>query len=64
MARKRVSSDDSDVKFDYLSLLNETIDDVSHRLNYDSDPLEEATPMSTGMLILDLLYGGGIRPGW
>lgn len=51
-------------KFDYLSFLTETIDDVSKRLNYDSDPLEEATAMSTGMLVLDLIYGGGIRPGW
>lgn len=64
MARKRISSDDSEVKFDYYGFLNETLDEVSSRLNYDSDSLEAATPVSTGLLILDLLYGGGIRPGW
>lgn len=61
MVKKKV---EAEAKFDYNSFLTESIDDVSHRLNYDSDPLEEATPMSTGLLVLDLLYGGGIRPGW
>ena len=61
MVKKKV---ETEAKFDYNSFLTESIDDVSHRLNYDSDPLEEATPMSTGLLVLDLLYGGGIRPGW
>lgn len=51
-------------EFDYVSFLTETVDEVSHRLNYDSDPLESATPISTGLLTLDLLYGGGIRAGW
>lgn len=50
--------------FDYISFLNESVNDVATRLNYDSDPIEAATPMSTGMLVLDLLYGGGIRAGW
>lgn len=50
--------------FDYAALLNESVNDVAKRLNYDADPIESATPMSTGLLVLDLLYGGGIRPGW
>lgn len=50
--------------FDYAALLNESVNDVAKRLNYDADPIESATPMSTGLLTLDLLYGGGIRPGW
>lgn len=50
--------------FDYASFLNESVNEVATRLNYDSDPIEAATPMSTGMLVLDLLYGGGIRAGW
>ena len=51
-------------KFDYNSFITETVDDVSRRLNYDATPMEVGTPMSTGWLILDLLYGGGIRAGW
>lgn len=50
--------------FDYLSLLNTTIDDISRREGFESDTLENLPPMSTGLLVMDLLYGGGIRPGW
>lgn len=50
--------------FDYLSLLNTTIDDISRREGFESDTLEDLPPMSTGLLVMDLLYGGGIRPGW
>lgn len=62
-AKKQVSSE-SVPQFDYTGFLTETVDSVAQRLNYDSDPIESATPMSTGLLTLDLLYGGGIRPGW
>lgn len=61
---RKAKTVETEAKFDYYGFLNETLDDVSSRLNYDSDPLESATPMSTGLLVLDLLYGGGIRPGW
>lgn len=65
MARTKKSLPAEDTpQFDYISFLTETVDSVAQRLNYDSDPIESATPMSTGLLILDLLYGGGIRPGW
>lgn len=50
--------------FDYDSLLIETIDAISRRQGFDSDALEDTPPMSTGLLMLDLLYGGGIRPAW
>ena len=60
---RKAKTVETEAKFDYYGFLNETLDDVSSRLNYDSDPLESATPMSTGLLVLDLLYGGGIRPG-
>lgn len=63
MARKSVKPTEAP-QFDYKAFLTETIDDVTNRLNFDSDPIESATPMSTGMLVLDLLYGGGIRAGW
>lgn len=62
-AKKQVSSENIP-QFDYTGFLTETVDSVAQRLNYDSDPIESATPMSTGLLTLDLLYGGGIRPGW
>lgn len=65
MARTKKKAAESDAPtFDYTSFLTETIDNVARRLNYDSDPIESATPMPTGLLVLDLLYGGGIRPGW
>ena len=50
--------------FDYNSLLVESIDEISRRQGFDSDALEDTPPMSTGLLMLDLLYGGGIRPAW
>lgn len=50
--------------FDYNALLVETIDDISRRQGFESDALEDTPPMSTGLLMLDLLYGGGIRPAW
>ena len=49
---------------DYLSLLNTAIDDISRQENIEFDTLEDLPPMSTGLLVMDLLYGGGIRPGW
>ncbi len=52
------------MEFDYNSLLNETIDAISMRQGFTSDPLEDTAPMSTGNLMLDLIYGGGIRPAW
>ncbi len=50
--------------FDISSLYSDTIDDVSRRQNFDSDLLEDVPPMSTGILALDLVEGGGIRPAW
>ena len=64
MAKSKKQASTDAVQFDYTGFLTETVDSVAQRLNYDSDPIESATPMSTGVLILDLLYGGGIRPGW
>lgn len=50
--------------FDYNSLLTETVDEISRRQGFESDSLSSCKPMSTGLLMLDLLYGGGIRPAW
>lgn len=63
MPRKASTSLDTPL-FDYNSLLVESIDEISRRQGFDSDALEDTAPMSTGLLMLDLLYGGGIRPAW
>lgn len=63
MPRKVSTTSDTPV-FDYNSLLVESIDEISRRQGFDSDALEDTAPMSTGLLMLDLLYGGGIRPAW
>lgn len=51
-------------KFDVASLYSSTVDDVARKQDFDSDLLEDTPPMSTGMLMLDLVLGGGIRPAW
>lgn len=49
-------------KFDVRNFYRSTIDDVSRRQGVEADPMEDITPLSTGLLSLDLMYGGGIRP--
>lgn len=61
--RKRGAKGDAPT-FDVASLYAETIDEVSRRQNFDADLLEDMPPMSTGLLSLDLIHGGGIRPAW
>jgi hypothetical protein len=51
-------------KFDVRALYAATVDEVAKRQNFDSDLLEDMPPMSTGLLALDLIHGGGIRPAW
>jgi RecA/RadA recombinase len=51
-------------KFDVRALYRATVDEVAKRQNFDSDLLEDMPPMSTGLLALDLIHGGGIRPAW
>lgn len=51
-------------KFDVASLYSSTVDEVARKQDFDSDLLEDTPPMSTGILMLDLLLGGGIRPAW
>jgi RecA/RadA recombinase len=60
MATKKTSSDAP--RFDVRSFYRETMDDVVRKQGLSSDPLEDVTPMSTGLLMLDLIYGGGLRP--
>lgn len=49
-------------KFDVNAWLQATVDDISRKQGVDADPMEDFAPMSTGLLMLDILYGGGIRP--
>jgi RecA/RadA recombinase len=51
-------------KFDVKSLYASTVDEVARKQDFDSDLLEDTPPMSTGILMLDLIEGGGIRPAW
>lgn len=49
-------------KFDVRAYYRKTVDDVSRQQGVDADPMEDMTPMSSGLLQLDLLYGGGLWP--
>jgi len=50
------------VKFNLNAWLQATVDEVSRKQGVDADPMEDLIPMSTGFLMLDIMYGGGIRP--
>ncbi len=50
------------VKFNLNAWLQTTVEEVSRKQGVDSDPMEDLEPMSTGLLMLDIIYGGGIRP--
>lgn len=62
MATKRKIAADSGPHFDVRAALRRSMDDVAKRQGLSADPLDDVTPMSTGWLMLDLMYGGGIRP--
>src|ERR1700748_2963358 len=49
-------------KFDVASYYRKTVDDVSRQQGVDADPMENMIPMSSVLLMLDLIYGGGLRP--
>jgi RecA/RadA recombinase len=49
-------------KFDPSSYYTSTIDDISRKQGVDSDLMDAVVPLSTGLLMLDIVYGGGIRP--
>jgi RecA/RadA recombinase len=50
-------------KFDVKSFYQQSIDEVSERQGVAADPMEDMEPMSSGWLSLDIIYGGGLRPG-
>jgi len=59
-----VGESKSSKSFNALSFYAESLDEVARRQDFDSDLMEDMPPMSTGILALDLLMGGGIRPAW
>lgn len=60
MATKKAASDAP--QFDIRAFYQQTMDDVTRKQGLSSDPLEDVKAMSTGWLMLDLMFGGGIRP--
>jgi len=49
------------VKFDSAAAYSEVIDDISKRQGFESSGLDVAPAMSTGILEVDMIMGGGIR---
>lgn len=76
--KKRVDDDEEDSKpakkvgkkvvgdrvFDPYAQFQSTMDDIARRHDVASDLMEDIPPLSTGCLAMDLIYGGGLRPGW
>lgn len=48
--------------FDMNAFMDSTLDTIAKRQGFESSGLEVSPPMSTGMLALDVMTGGGIRP--
>jgi len=61
-AIEKIVGKKSPATFDPYALYTTTIDDISRRQGVDSDLMEAIVPLSTGNLMLDLVYGGGIKP--
>lgn len=49
-------------RFDIGSFYAQTSKDIIRKQGLSADPLEDIKPMSSGWLMLDLMFGGGIRP--
>jgi RecA/RadA recombinase len=47
--------------FDYFAMFNESIDEISKRQGVDTDVMDVFQPLSTGLLMFDLITGG-IKP--
>lgn len=61
-SKKRKESNKA--SFDISSIYTESVDTISRRQGFESSSLEAAPAMSTGLLAMDLMLGGGIRPAW
>jgi RecA/RadA recombinase len=49
--------------FDVNSLIHDTLDTVAKRQGIVASGLDVSPPVSSGLLMVDLVLGGGIRPG-
>jgi RecA/RadA recombinase len=63
MATKKLK-EKSPPAFDMSAIYADTMDSIALRQGFDSSSLEAAHAMSTGLLSMDLILGGGIRPAW
>jgi RecA/RadA recombinase len=58
-----VGSKDAQEFFDVNAYLADTLDEVAKRQGFESSTLEAAPPVSSGLLAIDLITGGGLRAG-
>lgn len=58
-----MSKKSKSVGFDIATAIADTLDEVAKRQGFESSSLEATPPISSGMLALDLILGGGLRPG-
>jgi len=56
-----VKEKDTRPKIDVYSLYSDSLDVIAKRQGFESSGLDVAPPMSTGMLEVDMVMGGGIR---
>lgn len=65
----KLKKDDDDkpkkkkLSFDVNTLIHDTLNTVAKRQGIVASGLDVSPPVSTGMLMIDLLMGGGLRPG-
>lgn len=57
----RKTKESKPVTLDVTSMFNDTLDVIERRQGMDSSSLDVAPPMSTGLLQVDMVMGGGIR---
>lgn len=56
------SSKEKEFKIDIQGMFSDTLDVIEKRQGAETTSLEVTPPMSTGLLSIDLIMGGGIRP--
>lgn len=61
--KSKKAKKDSTAVFDYGSIYTEDLDAIARRQGVEVSSLDIGDPMSTGLLMYDLLLGGGIRAG-
>lgn len=62
--RAKANVEEAEVVNDISGIYGDILDDVWKRQGMDDGLASDMEPMSTGMLALDMILGGGIRPAW